>query len=139
MGERNSNNIQLSIFGAEHVRASFVAILPASTMLSGCDSRKTTDLKYLLSLGDYSKLEAAIDAFSSRADECLLDVRDRGLKFKSSPNCAALSMLSKSYLAAGGQKHDEPSPLRAKANSAQSVAMSAVAVSCVGKGFQIFW
>jgi len=139
MGERNSNGIQLRVFGAEHVRASMVALFLASTMLSGCDSRKTTDMKYLLGLGDYSKLEAAVDAFSNGTGECLLDVRDRGLKFESSPNCTALSVLSKSYLAAGGQKEDEPSPLSAKANYARSVAMSARAVSCVGGGFQIFW
>jgi hypothetical protein len=139
MDERNNNKFQLRVFGAECVKASMVAIFLASTMLSGCDSRKTTDMKYLFNLGDYSKLEAAVDAFSSRAGECLLDVRDRGQKFESSPNCAALSVLSKSYLAAGGQKHDEPSPLNAKANYARSVAMSAKAVSCVGGGFQIFW
>jgi len=116
----------------------FATILSAS-FLTGCDSKTAVDWKYVFGVGNHASLEATVTAFSKGADECLLDVRDRGLRYEASRNCAALKTLSLAYIEAGGTSPSEPSRIEAKGQSALAVAWSARAASCLGGGMNFLW
>lgn len=124
--------------------------LTLSLLVSGCDSssnsgyegrQRRTDLYYAIGLGDYSKLEAAAAAFLNGTNECILDVRDRRLTYKSSMNCAALATHSLAYLNAGGDdtKGNEPTPIRLKGQEALKYVWMARAISELGGGMQNAW
>jgi hypothetical protein len=92
-------------------------------------------------LKDYSKLEAAADAFLEGTNECIYDVRDRGITYRDSRYCALLEKLSESYLAAGGDNPDggEPSIIYAKGQRALKFVWMARAISELGGGHQNAW
>lgn len=125
------------------MQTKLMVLLWTMVILTGCGSqngKKIADTKYLLGIGDYKNLEFAIKSFSDGVDECLLDVRDRGLTWEQSRNCAALGALSKAYITAGGQTPSEPSFLKAQASNTLSRAWSAKAASCLGGvGMQSLW
>lgn len=124
------------------MRAKLMVLFSVMVILTGCGSQnenKVADSKYLLGIGNYKNLEFAVKSFSDGVDECLLDVRDRGLKWEQSRNCAALGALSKAYINAGGQTPGEPSYLKAQVSDALSRAWSAKAASCLGGGMQSLW
>lgn len=81
-------------------------------------------------------LEIAAKAFSDAADECLLDVRDRGVRYERSPNCASLSALATRVIDAGGDLEAAPCKYKLMVESAKSVAWSARASSALGGGMQ---
>jgi hypothetical protein len=76
---------------------------------------------------------------NARAEKCLLDVRDRNLKYETSPNCKALGKLSQSYISAGGQLPDEPDKTRLVAEQAVKMAWNAQAVSATGNPTISLW
>lgn len=120
----------------------YFLVLITVLMFAGCgtqDRKKIVDAKYILGIGDYKNLEFAVKTFSAGVDECLLDVRDRGLTWEQSRNCLALGVLSKAYINAGGQTPDEPSYINALGNDAVSRAWAAKAGSCLGGGMQFLW
>ena len=116
----------------------FATILSA-VFLTGCDTKPVADGKYLLGVGNHTRLEAAVKVFAKGADECLLDVRDRGLRYETSRNCASLKAFSLAYIEAGGTSPSEPSRIEAKGQSALAVAWSARAASCLGGGMNFLW
>ena len=78
-----------------------------------------------------ARLQAAAEALSRSADECLYDVRDRHQTWEVSRNCAALSALASEYIAAGGFDK-EPVKIRAIADQARLTAWMARATSLAG-------
>lgn len=121
------------------MRIYIFATILSVVFLTGCDTKTVVDGKYLLGIGDHARLETAVTVFSKGADECLLDVRDRGLRYEASRNCAALKSLSLAYIDAGGTSPSEPSRIEVKGQSALAVAWSARAASCLGGGMNFLW
>ena len=79
------------------------------------------------------------EALSKSADQCLLDVRDRKLKYETSPNCTALSALSMQYVEAGGFQDDPPPAYALTAEGARTRAWMALATSaCDGCSLSIW-
>lgn len=126
------------------------AVLASIAGATGCGIRsgtdyegqqRRTDLRYALGIGDYAKLEAAASAFLNGTNECILDVRDRGLTYRDSGHCAALESLSAAYLAAGGDdtKGNEPTPIKLKGQKALKYVWMARAISELGGGMQDAW
>ena len=58
--------------------------------------------------GDDREMSRPAKAFSTAADDCLLDVRDRGGSYETSRNCRNLSGLSLAYINAGGLRPGAP-------------------------------
>ena len=132
------------------IRILILSVLTAAFLLSSCSStyeekvrsgRMKHDFLYWSGLGDYSKLEATANAFLNGTNECILDVRDRGLKYQNSINCAMLEKLSLAYLDAGGDAREggEPSVIYATAQSALKYTWMARAISELGGGMQNVW
>jgi len=130
---------------------SLYASVIAFSLLTGCSSsdyrdrvksgRMKHDFLYWSGLRDYSKLEAAANAFLEGTNECLLDVRDRGLQYEKSANCAALKPLADAYLEAGGDAPEgqEPSIIYAEGQMALKYTWTARSVSALGGGMQSVW
>ena len=119
-----------------------VFLFVSVVMVTGCGpqkEKKLIDAKYLMGIGDYHLLEQRVKAFADGADECLLDVRDRGLKWSESENCRGLGTLSKAYLEVGGDSVNEPSYIQAKGKSALATSWSARACESLGGGMQFLW
>lgn len=94
--------------------------------LDGCSERDT-------------KLELAANALEKTASECLLDVRDRKLKYESAPNCTALGTLSAQYVEAGGFDKHVPDRIVVIAERALKTAWMARAVSASGGRWLTLW
>jgi hypothetical protein len=85
-----------------------------------------------------SKLKPLAEALSNTADQCLVDVRDRGASFETSQNCSALGPLASAYIEAGGFQN-EPAEIRLVAERARTTAWMARAASLPGgKGLSIW-
>jgi len=120
-------------------------------ILGGCSSsdynervkhgRFKHDFRYWTGLGNYEKLEAAADTYLEGTNECLLDVRDRGITYEISANCALLEKLAAAYLSAGGNapNGEEPSVIYARGQEALMYTWMARAVSALGGGHQNVW
>src|SRR5207237_1821683 len=94
----------------------------ASAPLSGCQASRSHD-----------RLERAARALSDAADKCLLEVRDRKLRYDTAPDCLALGALSKQYIEAGGTfGEDGPSKHALIAEQARTTAWMARATSEAG-------
>ena len=128
--------------------AVFCFLAPVS--LSGCGGssvaeyqwdQRLTDIRYALGIGSYAKLETAAAEFLDGTNECILDVRDRGLTYEKSRNCRALEALSAGYLATGGNDPGggEPTPIRLKGQEALKYVWMARAISELGGGMQNIW
>jgi hypothetical protein len=131
-----------------HVAAG--ALISLVLLVVGCGSSPTnphggaqrlTDIRYAIGIGNFANLDMAASAFLNATDQCIYDVRDRGLKYEKSGSCAALQALSAAYIAAGGQKHDgsEPTPIQLKAEQALKYAWMARAITGLGGGMQTLW
>lgn len=99
------------------------------------------DFLYWTGLGNYQKLEAAADVFLEGTNECILDVRDRGITYEKSANCALLEKLADAYLSAGGDapRGEEPSVIYARGQEAIKYMWMARAVSALGGGHHTLW
>lgn len=122
----------------------FVLLLP----LAGCGAasdysvrQRQTDLSFALGISKHAKLDAAASAFLDGTEECILDVRDRGITYEDSRNCAALQTLSMAYMAAGGDDPSghEPTQIRLKGQKALKYVWMARAISELGGGMQNAW
>jgi len=85
------------------------------------------------------RLALAAETFSRTADECLYDVRDRGFKYETSPNCTALGSVSRAFIEAGGDLPGAPCNYRLVGAQALTVAWSARATSAGNKKFMTLW
>ena len=88
---------------------------------------------------DNARLELSANALSKAADECLLDVRDRRMKYEKSPNCASLSTLSLQYIEAGGFRTETPAKYALIAEKARATAWIALATSESGNRLLRIW
>jgi hypothetical protein len=68
-------------------------------------------------------------SLSKGAEECLIDVRDKGLKYERSSNCVGLKGLFNAYARAGGMMPDEPTQSVLIAEQARTTAWNALAIS----------
>ena len=105
-----------------------IAAMTLSIFLSGCSGGNR----------DY-KLEIATRALSDAAEKCLLDVRDRNLKYDSASNCTALDALAKQYIEAGGLDKKEPIEYQLIAEQARTMAWMARAISASGNPRLRIW
>ena len=71
-------------------------------------------------------------ALAKAADECLIDVRDRKLKYDKAPNCMSLRPLYINHMEAGGFRPETPAQYALTAAQAQATAWSARAMSEAG-------
>jgi hypothetical protein len=76
---------------------------------------------------------------SNMADECLLDTRDRGLKYDSSDHCLQLGKLSFAYLNAGGGDPETPYRYEVTFHQARATAWAALAISHSGNTGLSIW
>lgn len=86
------------------------------------------------------KLKDLASSLQKVADECLHDVRDKGLKYEESSNCSALGALAKMYIAAGGWEDLDLVAEHARiANGALTTAWMARAISASGNPLIKIW
>ena len=111
------------------MNAKFAALVFLSALmaapLSGC--------------ADHTRLELSAKALSKAADECLLEVRDRKMKYDKSPSCTSLGTLSMQYIEAGGFKTNTPAKYELIAVQARETAWMALALSESGKPSLRIW
>jgi hypothetical protein len=77
--------------------------------------------------------------FRETAERCLLDVRDRSMKYEKSPSCSQLKMQSQRYIDAGGQIKDEPARTALVAEEGRRMAWTARAISVSGNPTLSLW
>ena len=85
------------------------------------------------------RLALAAETFSRTADECLYDVRDRGFKYETSPNCTALGTVYRAFVEADGELPSAPCKYRLAGAQALQVAWTARALSAANKKFMTLW
>ena len=78
-------------------------------------------------------------ALERGAEECLIDVRDNGLKYEKSPNCSGLKSLFNAYVRAGGMMPNEPTQSVLIAEQARTTAWNALAMSVSGDRTISIW
>ena len=88
---------------------------------------------------DRARLEQTAKALAKTADGCLLDVRDRKLKYVKAPNCNALRPLYLQHLDAGGFRPETPAQYALIAAEAKATAWSARAISEAGNVPVVIW
>ena len=98
----------------------------------------TSSLVYACGSND-GRMELTAKALSKAADECLLDVRDRKLKYETSPNCNSLRSFSMQHTEAGGFRSDTPAKYALTATEARATAWMARAVSASGNPAISIW
>jgi len=86
-----------------------------------------------------SGLEAMANQLSNAADQCLLDVRDKGLKYESSRNCRSLDTLHRRYEEGGGRLESTPCRAEKLAETARATAWIALAISKTGDPSLSLW
>src|SRR5262245_42109591 len=94
-------------------------------LLTGCNSDQ--------------QLEQAARNLSSAAEACLLDVRDRAMKYEGSHHCADLGKISLRYIEAGGERSDTPVRHQLTAEQARTMAWMARAISASGNPGLSIW
>jgi hypothetical protein len=107
------------------IRAGVIAI--ATLSLIGCSS-----------LTARNPIKEA-KALNAGAEHCLLDVRDKGLKYETSQNCQKLGGLSQTYINAGGQLPEEPVESQLIGEQAVRMAWAARAISASGDSSISLW
>jgi hypothetical protein len=86
-----------------------------------------------------SPLEPIAAQLSSTANRCVVDVRDRGVKYENSENCRSLGRIAQQYVNAGGFKDNAPSRADRVAESARAKAWMALAISKTGDPRLTIW
>jgi hypothetical protein len=107
---------------------STVVVLCAAVLSSGCGV-----------LGPSAELKAAAAALLSASETCLLDVRDRRMKYEQSKNCNSLGVLSGQYINAGGLRPDTPPEVEISFERARVQAWTALALSASGGEASRIW
>ena len=72
-------------------------------------------------------------------NRCMVDVRDRQIKYESSENCRALSPIARQYISAGGLKDNAPARADRVAERARARAWMALAISKTGDPHLSIW
>ena len=88
---------------------------------------------------DDGRLELTAKALSTAADQCLLDVRDRKLKYETSSSCNSLRTLSLQHTEAGGFRSETPPRYALMAAEARATAWAARAISASGDPALSIW
>jgi len=109
-------------------RVACFCVIALSTLLPACKP-DANDVR----LADTAK------ALAKAADECLLDVRDRKLKYDKAPNCVDLRPLYVRHMEAGGFRPETPPQYALIAARAQATAWSARAMSEAGNVPVTIW
>jgi hypothetical protein len=86
-----------------------------------------------------SQLDPIAAQLSSAASRCVVDVRDRGVKYENSENCRSLGRIAQQYVGAGGFKDNAPSRADRVAESARARAWMALAISKTGDPHLAIW
>lgn len=100
------------------IRMRFLAVSVASSLLAGC--------------GRTSEQTMAVAALERTAEQCLSDVRDRGVRYEASQSCTALGALSQAYIEAGGFQDGSPPTTELQYERARKTAWMARAISEAG-------
>jgi hypothetical protein len=95
-------------------------------------------LLLLAGCNDQQLGQAAKD-FSEAAEACLLDVRDRHMKYEQSRHCSRLREVSMRYVEAGGARSDTPARHALTAEEARTMAWMARAISASGNPSIALW
>ena len=86
-----------------------------------------------------ARLKDTATALAKAADACLLDVRDKKLKYDNSPQCDSLRSLYLQHLDAGGFRPETPAQYALIAAEAKATAWSARAISEAGNVPVVIW
>ena len=86
-----------------------------------------------------ARLKDTATALAKAADACLLDVRDKKLKYDKSPQCDSLRSLYLQHLDAGGFRPETPAQYALIAAEAKATAWSARAISEAGNVPVVIW
>ena len=85
------------------------------------------------------RLKDMATALAKAADACLLDVRDKKLKYDKSPQCDSLRSFYLQHLGAGGFRPETPAQYALIAAEAKATAWSARAISEAGNVPVVIW
>jgi hypothetical protein len=86
-----------------------------------------------------SELESIAIQLSDAANRCVIDVRDKGLKYESSDHCRSLGRIAQQYTSAGGLKDGAPPNADRIAERARARAWMALAISKSGEPGLTIW
>ena len=102
------------------------SVLLLMSLLSACSSGE-------------SQLDTIAVQLRDAVNRCVVDVRDRTLKYENSTNCRSLGRLAQQYVAAGGFKESAPCRADRVAETARARAWMALAVSKTGDPNLSIW
>lgn len=103
-----------------------IAWLLLLSLLSACSSGE-------------SDLDTIAVQLRDAVNRCVVDVRDRGVKYETSTNCRSLGRIAQQYVASGGFKDSAPCRADRIAESARARAWMALAVSKTGEANLSIW
>ena len=83
--------------------------------------------------------EAIATQLSDAVNRCVIDVRDKTLKYETSPNCRSLGRIALQYIEAGGLKDSAACRADRIAEAARARAWMALAVSKSGDPGLTIW
>jgi hypothetical protein len=86
-----------------------------------------------------SQLESIAIQLNDAANRCVLDVRDRRVKYEDSTNCRSMGRIAQQYVDAGGFTDSAPCPADRIAQRARARAWMALAVSKAGDPNLSIW
>lgn len=86
-----------------------------------------------------SKLESIAQQLSDAVNRCVLDVRDRRVKYEESTHCRSMGRIAQQYIEAGGFKDSAACPADRIAERARARAWMARAVSKTGDPNLTIW
>ena len=100
-------------------------------------------LSLLLFIAACSSVSSELDSIANQLNEavnrCMVDVRDRQIKYESSENCRGLSPIARQYISAGGLKDNAPARADRVAERARARAWMALAISKTGDPHLSIW
>ncbi len=86
-----------------------------------------------------SELDSIANQLNEAVNRCMVDVRDRQIKYESSENCRGLSPIARQYISAGGLKDNAPARADRVAERARARAWMALAISKTGDPHLSIW
>jgi hypothetical protein len=86
-----------------------------------------------------SELDSIANQLNDAVNRCMIDVRDRQIKYENSENCRGLSRIAHQYISAGGLKDNAPARADRIAERARARAWMALAISKTGDPHLSIW
>ena len=86
-----------------------------------------------------SELDSIANQLNEAVNRCMIDVRDRQIKYETSENCRGLSRIARQYISAGGLKDNAPARADRIAERARARAWMALAISKTGDPHLSIW